>query len=263
MSEIIIPALAIGLIGLFLGILLAIASKIFYVKVDERIGAITETLPGANCGSCGYAGCSNYAEAIVNGSAKINCCSPGGQKTSDNIAEIMGVKSEEVDEKYAVVLCSGTKEVASDKYVYFGESSCLAAVKAAGGGHKACDFGCLGHGSCVLKCKHEAISIVDGIAQIDYDKCGGCGECAAVCPKNVIKIIPRKNKIVVKCKSCDKGTEVKSKCLSGCIGCKICEKNCPAGAITVTDNCASIDYEKCTQCGLCVQKCPKKIITAI
>lgn len=263
MSEIIIPALAIGLIGLFLGILLAIASKIFYVKTDERISAITEVLPGANCGSCGYAGCSNYAEAIVSGGAKINCCSPGGQQTADNIAEIMGMTSEEVEEKCAVVLCSGTYDVAKDKYIYVGEKSCVAAVRAAGGGQKACDYGCLGLGSCMIKCKNDAITIVNGIAKIDYDKCGGCGECAEICPKNVIKIIPKKNKIVVKCKSCDKGAVVKEKCVAGCIGCKICEKNCPAGAITVTDNCASIDYDKCTQCGICVEKCPKKIITMI
>ena len=260
MNEILIPALAIGAVGLVLGALLAIASKLFAVEVDERTIEITQVLPGANCGSCGYAGCSAYADAVSKGEAKINCCSPGGQITADNIATIMGVSSEAVEEKKAVILCNGTNETAFDKYDYTGEMDCIAASKLQGGGHKACTYGCLGYGSCARVCKNGAISIENGIAVVDTAKCGGCGECEAICPKNIIKIVPKKNNIVVKCKSCDKGQLMKEKCSAGCIGCKICEKNCPEGAITVTDNCASIDYSKCSQCGLCVERCPKKII---
>ena len=53
---------------------------------------------------------------------------------------------------------------------------------------------------------------------------------------------------------------MKNICSAGCIGCKICEKNCPENAICVTDNVAHIDYDKCTGCGICAEKCPKKII---
>ncbi len=260
MNEIIIPAIAMGALGLALGLLLAFASKIFAIKVDERVTLVTEALPGANCGSCGFAGCGTYANSIVNEGAKINCCSPGGQKVADTIAQIMGVSKEAVDEKRAIVLCAGTKDNALDKYNYVGENSCIAVSKLPGGGQKSCEFGCLGLGTCATVCSHDAISIVNNIAVVDGDKCGGCGECANVCPKNIITIVSKKNKIIVKCKSCDRGAVVKEKCIAGCIGCKICEKNCPAGAITVTNNCASIDYEKCTQCGLCVEKCPKNII---
>lgn len=260
MNEIIIPALSIGAIGLVLGALLALASKVFSVEVNEKAEEIAEILPGANCGACGYAGCSAYAEAAADGKAKVNCCCPGGQSVADGIAQILGVASEEVEEKIAVVLCSGKENIAADKYQYIGEKDCIAASKLQGGGHKDCSYGCLGYGTCAKVCKNNAIKIVDGIAVVDESKCGGCGECAAVCPKNIINIIPKVNKIYVKCKSCDKGAIVKNKCSIGCIGCKICEKNCPEGAITVTDNCASIDYSKCTQCGVCVEKCPKKII---
>lgn len=260
MNEIMFPALAMGAVGLVLGALLAVASKIFEVKKDERAEAIAEALPGANCGSCGYAGCSAYAAAISQDGAKINCCSPGGQTVSDKIAEIMGVSSEAVEEKVAVVCCDGTHENAASKYEYVGTTSCIAAAKLQGGGEKACSYGCLGYGSCVAVCSRNAISIENGIAVIDMDKCGGCGECSVVCPKNIIKIVPKSSKYYVKCQSCDKGAQMKEKCTVGCIGCKICEKNCPTGAITVTDNCAAIDNTKCINCGVCAEKCPKKII---
>lgn len=260
MKEIIFPALAMGGVGLLLGVLLAIASKLFAVEKDERAEAILEVLPGANCGSCGYAGCGAYADAVSKGEAKINCCSPGGQSVSDKIAEIMGVTSEAVEEKRAIVMCDGTLDSARNKYEYTGEHSCKAATKLPGGGPKDCTYGCLGLGSCIEACSQNAISIVDGIAVIDREKCGGCGECALACPKNLIKIVPKKVKYFVKCQSCDKGALVKDKCIKGCIGCKLCEKECPTGAIKVENNCAVIDYEKCINCGLCANKCPKKII---
>ena len=258
--DILKAALAIGAVGLVLGVLLAIASRIFAVEKDEKAEAITEILPGANCGSCGFAGCSAYAEAISKDGAKINCCSPGGQAVSDKISGIMGVNAEAVEEKVAVVCCAGTDENAKKKYNYEGLNDCIAVSRLQGGGEKDCAFGCLGHGSCAKVCSRGAITMQNGIAVVDREKCGGCGECAEICPKKVIRIVPKNSKYVVKCVSCDKGAAMKTKCSVGCIGCKICEKNCPVGAISVTDNHAVIDYEKCTGCGICAQKCPKKII---
>ncbi|MBE7054869.1 MAG: RnfABCDGE type electron transport complex subunit B [Ruminococcaceae bacterium] len=263
MKEILLPALAMGGVGLVLGILLAVASKIFAVEKDERAEEIAQILPGANCGSCGFAGCSAYASAISAGTAKINECSPGGQNAADRIAEIMGVSGEAVEEKRAAVLCKGTIENAAEKYEYIGVQDCVAASRLQGGGAKACSYGCLGYGSCIKVCSNNAIKIENGIAVIDMEKCGGCGECAAVCPKKLIKIIPKSAKYVVKCQSCDKGAQMKEKCSVGCIGCKICEKNCPADAIKVENNHAVIDYGKCISCGLCAEKCPKKIIELI
>lgn len=260
MNEIVIPAMAMGCIGLVLGALLAVASKIFAVKKDEKAEEIAAVLPGANCGSCGFAGCSAYAAAISSENARPNCCSPGGQAVADKIASIMGMEAEAVEEKCAVVCCDGKETVAADKYEYFGEKDCVAASRLQGGGKKDCSYGCLGYGTCAKVCSHGAIEIKDGIAFIDYEKCGGCGECAAVCPKHIIKIVPKKQKYTVKCASCDKGALVKEKCAAGCIGCKICEKNCPTGAITVQNNLATIDETKCINCGICADKCPKKII---
>ena len=111
--------------------------------------------------------------------------------------------------------------------------------------------------------KQDAISIANGIAVVDKDKCIGCGKCTNVCPKNLIQLVEDKRNAIVKCASKDKGTLVKNYCSAGCIGCKICEKKCPNDAIHVIDNVARIDYEKCTLCGLCAEACPKKIIKII
>lgn len=260
MTAILVPALAIGAVGLVLGVLLAVAARAFHVEVDERIEKITGCLSGANCGGCGYAGCSAYAGAIVNDGAPIDKCTAGGQAAVDAIAAIMGVEATEVEPVRAVVMCSGTHQVAPDSYDYYGITDCLAASKLQGGGHKNCSYGCLGYGKCIDACSEGGISIVDGIATIDGNSCIGCGGCKNVCPKNIIELVPKKYKIYVKCKSCDKGPAMKNKCSVGCIGCKLCEKACPSGAITVTKFLASIDYSKCTQCGLCVEKCPRHII---
>ena len=263
MKDIIYPMLSMGALGLVLGALLALASKIFAVEKDEKAEAIAEVLPGANCGSCGFAGCSAYASAISKDGARINACSPGGQNVADAIATILGVESEAVEEKVAVIRCQGTKDVATDKYDYTGIEDCGVIATLQGAGQKACDYGCLGFGSCVKACDRGAISIENGIAVVDTDKCGGCGECVAVCPKKLIEVVPKKTKYIVKCQSCDKGAQMKEKCSVGCIGCKICEKNCEAGAITVVNNHAVIDYSKCTACGICAEKCPKKIILPV
>ena len=66
------------------------------------------------------------------------------------------------------------------------------------------------------------------------------------------------------CSSHDKGAFTRKVCKTGCIGCKKCEKTCESGAITVTDNLASIDPAKCTNCGNCVSACPTgAIVTCV
>ena len=66
-------------LGLLASVVLAVASRVFYIKEDPRVEAVLEVLPGANCGGCGFAGCEGYAAAVVN-DPKIpaNSCCAGG-----------------------------------------------------------------------------------------------------------------------------------------------------------------------------------------
>jgi len=254
--NILLAVAVLGVMGLLLGLALAVASKFFAVEKDERIEKIAELLPGANCGGCGYAGCAGYAEAIIKGEAKLGAC--GGCRNNDKIAEILGVKADDISRMHAVILCDRSCE--GKKYNYDGDADCISAMRYAGG-ESTCSYGCLGYGNCMKVCKFDAISRdEDGKIVIDKEKCTACGACVEACPKNVIKIIPYDALYYVACSSHDKGKDMKFTCPNGCIGCGICAKNCPSGAISVENNLAVIDYSLCTSCGICAEKCPKKII---
>lgn len=259
-TGIVLAAVIVGGVGLFIGVFLSVAGKLFTVEIDDREQAIINALPGNNCGGCGYAGCSGLAAAIVKGDAQVHACPVGGSDVATKISKIMGVEAGEHIRMTAFVKCAGTREKATRDYIYYGIEDCWMMDFVQNGGPKSCNYGCLGFGSCVKACPFDAIHIDDGVAVVDKDACKACGKCIATCPKKLIEFIPYDQKHVVQCSSKDKGKQVMSVCKAGCIGCKICEKTCPVGAITVTDNLAHIDSEKCTNCGLCAEKCPKKII---
>lgn len=261
-ANILIPAGIFAGLGVLLGVLLAVASRVFAVKTDERVEKIAEVLPGANCGGCGYSGCAALADAIVKGEAPANACRAGGAACAEKIGKIMGVSVTAQTPVRARVLCSGACGKAQEKCRYEGVQDCIAADRMYGS-DKACAFGCMGLGSCVSVCKYSALSIRDGIAHVDPDRCTGCGACAGICPKHLIELVPTTAKYVVDCHSKDPGATARKVCDVGCIGCKICEKNCPSDAVHVTDNLAAIDQSKCTACGTCAQKCPRKIIVKI
>ena len=65
MSLIWIAVIVLGAVGLIAAVVLFVASKKFAVEEDPRIAQISEVLPQANCGGCGYPGCSGFAGACV------------------------------------------------------------------------------------------------------------------------------------------------------------------------------------------------------
>ncbi len=263
MTTVIVYSVALlGGMGVLFGLILALASQVFKVETDERLEPMTEALPGANCGGCGFAGCGAFASAVLEGKAPINGCPVGGAPVAAKLAGIMGVEAGETVRKVAQVRCTGGGH---DKlrYQYVGIHDCEAAVRLPGGTPMLCSFGCLGMGTCVKYCKFDALSIVDGVAKVDREQCVGCGACVAACPKHVISMVDYDCPIEIPCNSKAPGKEVTKACSNGCIGCNLCAKFCEAKAITVTDFLASVDPAKCTGCGTCVAKCPRKLISMV
>ena len=150
--EYILPIGIFIVFGIVFGVLLTVISKVFAVKVDERAQKITETLPGANCGACGYAGCADYADAIVNKGAPMNACLPGGAAAASKIGEIMGVAVTAAERKIPVVHCNGTCEATKPKFAFDGVQTC-ASAKRFYGGTGSCMHGCLGLGDCAAACE--------------------------------------------------------------------------------------------------------------
>ncbi len=264
MEQIIFAVIIVSAIGLILGLGLAIASKVMAVPVDEKAERIQEILPGANCGACGFSGCSGYASALSKGeTTNTALCNPGGNEVSKLIAGIMGLDAGEVKPSAAVVLCQGNNRNASKKLNYSGVLSCKMANQLFGG-PKDCIYGCIGFGDCVEVCPYNAIHICNGVARINPINCRACKKCINVCPKHIIELMPLYEvKAAVLCANKDKGALTRGECMAGCIGCMRCVKACESGAITVTNFCAKIDYDKCTGCGKCSEVCTMKCINII
>ena len=259
MNEVLVPVLILAGIALLAGILLTIASKVLFVKTDERVTKILDVLPMANCGACGFAGCEDYAKAVSTANAELNLCKPGGVEASGKISEIMGKSVGETIREVAFVRCNGNCDATGNKYNFIGEMTC-ASVKRFYGGMGKCNHGCDGLGDCKAVCDYEALEIVNGVAIINENNCVACTKCVTACPNNLIVIRKAEQVIDVRCKSKDIGKIARQLCKNACIACKICEKKCNFDAIKVVDNFATIDYNKCTLCGECVKACPTKCI---
>ncbi len=270
---VLLPALYVGCLGLFFGLVLSIAAKAFHVEVDEKITKIIDVLPGANCGACGFPGCGGFAQGVVDGSAATDACIPGGKECTEKISEIMGTKSKPVKMKnVARLLCAGSKANSTIIAEYSGIQDCKASLFVHGAG-KICTAGCVGFGNCANVCPFSAITMNEnGLPVVDTELCTGCGICVTECPRDLLELVPMNKTVYVGCKSTDPGKEVRKYCEIGCIGCKICEKVCPVEyevdgekrkAIKVENNIATIDYEKCISCGKCVEKCPRNVIFSL
>lgn len=255
-----------GVLGLFFGFALAAAAIRFAVPVNPLVEKVRDRLPSANCGACGFAGCTAYAEAVVEqADVAPNLCAPGRGSVAQALAELTSKDPGAAVDRVVVLRCYGLDSYARKEAEYVGIQTCSAAALVFGG-PKACKNGCLGLGDCVRACLFDALKLGgSGIVEVNHENCTGCGLCVPVCPKELLQFYPRAHRIELSCVSKNKQGVVKATCNVGCIQCRKCVAKCPAGAITWDGQTILIDHEKCVaygpSCGeACVDICPSVIL---
>jgi formate dehydrogenase beta subunit len=151
-------------LGVFCGLALSVASRVFYVYEDPRIAFVENCFAGANCGGCGYAGCSAAAVAVVAGEASPSVCIVGGAEAAIGASEVMGVDAGTAEAIRSYNGCTGGDR-AVDRFIYQGVSSCKAQTLLYGG-KRDCEIGCIGCTACSRKA--DLIQMGGNLPIIDY-----------------------------------------------------------------------------------------------
>jgi len=251
----------LSIIGSSAAVILYFAARRFKVNEDPRIDQVEEALPGANCGGCGFAGCRAFAEACVNnGDLAGLYCPVGGDEVMNLVAGILGLEAVKKDPRKAYIRCNGISVYREKSSAYDGVKTCAIASMVYTG-ETDCQWGCLGYGDCYDACKFDAVELRPdlGVPLINDDNCVACGACVEACPRDLIELrkkFPKDRKVVVACRNQDKGAVAMKACMVACIGCGKCMKECKFDAITIKNNLAFIDSDKCKLCRKCVSVCP-------
>ncbi len=255
----------LSVIGTAAAVILYFVAQKFKVFEDPRIDLVEAALPSANCGGCGFAGCRAFAEATVNAKELADLfCPVGGNETMNGVAEILGLEAVKQDPRVAYIRCNGTCDHRPKTSSFDGASTC-AIESSVYSGESDCQYGCLGHGDCYDACDFGAIDLREGLGVplIIDEKCVACGACVDACPKDLIELrkkFPKYRKVVVACRNEDKGGVARKACKVACIGCGKCQKECKYDAITIENNLAYIDSDKCKLCRKCPPVCPTNSI---
>ena len=255
-------------LGLAAAVMLAVASKVFYVKENPKVEAALEILPGANCGGCGFPGCEGYAKAVVNDpDIPANRCCASPKEAIVALAELTGKVVAEAEPLVSMRRCDMYHGQVATTYEYQGIPSCAAATPLRGGSN-ACNYSCLGFGDCVQACPFGAMSIVGNLACVDVERCTGCGACTKACPRGVLHLIPKRARVCIPCSSLAKGKAVMETCEAGCIKCAKCVRACPAKAVSLKKGLITVDHNLCLSYGeecnmACVAACSRHILRPI
>lgn len=247
-------------LGAIAAVILYVVSRKFYVREDPRLEKVHDALPNTNCGGCGYPGCQAFAEAVLEADSLDSFhCPVGGNEVMAEVAEILGMEVEERDPFVAVVRCSGSFDDRKQTNIYDGAANCTIASDLYSGDH-GCAYGCVGLGECVEACDFEAMYMDEktGLPVVIEDSCTACNACVTACPKDIIELWPQGKKnqrIYVACKNEEKSGVARKECSVACTGCAKCVDECKYDAITINNNLAEIDYEKCKMCRKCIVAC--------
>jgi Na+-translocating ferredoxin:NAD+ oxidoreductase RNF subunit RnfB len=238
----------LGGVGLTFGTLIALANRKLRVWEDPRIESVTDILPGANCGACGFAGCRAFAEAAVEGTVAPAGCTVMGEGELEDVAALLGVDAGEAVKRVARLLCAGGSDVAPKKAIYDGLESCAAAVAVSGGG-KACPWGCIGLADCAVSCDFDAIRMnASDLPEVDIDLCTACGDCVDACPLDLFVLMPLDHKLIVQCKNLLDGEAATDLCAVACNACGRCAADAP-GVVEMKQGLAVVDYEAIDRAG--------------
>lgn len=242
--------------------LLSVAKEKLRVDEDPRIGQGAEVLPAANCGGCGFAGCADFAKAVVEQRAACDGCPVGGSAVAKKVAAVLGIEVVETFPYRPVIHCAARTEDKLGVVEYEGVRTCAEAHIV--GVTQACTYGCLGFGDCSKACTFDALHMVAGKPVVNYDKCTGCGACVKACPRSLIEQIPFKQDrmLVVACSNKEPARNVKQVCKVGCMGCKACQRLL-AELFEVKDNLAYLNYDKYTgqeDFQPVLDKCPAEVL---
>ena len=242
MSTALFAMICVAGICLVLGLVIGIVGKLFAVETNPLIEVAEELLPGANCGGCGFAGCSDFAKSLVAKTSEPSQCPVCSPNDIDAISDALGISAEMGEKMVAIVLCGGDNDKAAKVVNYNGVKDCKSAALVANG-DKGCVYGCLGMASCARACPFGAIEMKNGLAIVHPDLCVGCGKCVETCPRNLIKMVPAKASVHVYCSSPEKGAAKRKVCSVSCIGCRKCIKAAEEGQMSMNGFVAQVNYD--------------------
>lgn len=155
-----IATLVLTLMGLVLGGLLGLAARLFASGEDNPlVQEVEDMLPGSQCGQCGLPGCGPAAEAIVQGSAQVDCCPPGGRALAEALAGKLGIDLSTLGDAPTPQLAVIKEEL------------------------------CTGCTRCYKICPTDAIVGASKQLHVVMNQaCTGCSQCVDVCPEDCISL---------------------------------------------------------------------------
>lgn len=242
MSEIAVAAAVMAGLGLFFGLVLALANRFLHVEEDPRLEVVVDMLPGSNCGACGEPGCRALAEKLVGGAAAPAKCTVSSRSAVEAIAEILGVEAGEEEKLVARLHCAGGLGRALQVATYEGHESCRAAHLVGGGGLE-CSWGCLGLADCYVACTFDAITMNPlKLPAVDVELCTACGDCVDACPRDLFELMPVTHHLVVQCQAPLAADEARRVCKVACDACGRCAQDAAPGLIRMENELPVVDY---------------------
>lgn len=254
---------AVAILTVVLGALLILAQRLLWVDEDPRIDRTCALLPHTNCGACGFAGCRAFAEALIRGHVSPAQCTVSSVAAQQRIAALLGVEVGRQARRVARLACAGGSNVARYRAHYRGLPSCRAAAQVGGGG-KGCSWGCLGLGDCARACTFDAIHMgVHDLPVVDEQRCTACGDCVAVCPKDLFSLHPVEHRLWVACSSEAAGDGLLETCRVACTACGRCVMDAPAGLMVMHNNLPVVNYAGLHDTRAPIRRCPTGAIVWI